>query len=190
MAETSGTGGIEEIGDLAEILREMAFDAWNAVPSEMRVAETVNALPLAASLQGPQAARRIFVPEADPYALIAAAGAPLRYAATDVAGLDLVRITAESPVGVLTYVDAASFTLVVAPAEVTLAGNVLRHDGPLEFQGPDADGWLSTKPDLPVDEMPDWDARIDAMHMGTTRLILMYKTFPSARVFTPNLVWF
>jgi hypothetical protein len=75
------------------------------------------------------------------------------------------------------------------PSEVPLE-QLLRCDGPVVFQEPDADGWLSTAPDLEVDDMQDWNDRLDALDAGNSRIVVVYKTFPSAQVFSPKTIWF
>ena len=181
---------IVEVGDLGDDLRVAAMEAWQIPESAMTRVPTALDLPVAAALQGPAKARRMFAAAVDPYRQAEDQGTPLLIARSAEVGLDLVRLHADTRLGRIHMLDTATFTMFSAPDDAALQGELLNLGLPVQFQAAEADGWASTAPELWVQNMADWTDRIDMRDQGDTRLYLLYKIFPGTRSFAPTLNWF
>lgn len=181
---------IIEVDDLGDDLRISALDAWNVPESAFKTVKEITDLPLAAAMQGPQGARRMFAQAADPYQYARDHEQPLRYAEIGQTGYDMVRCFADTHAGRIQVLDTASFLVFEAPADASLPGEILKLSGPVDFHAPDADGWASTAPDLRVQNMRTWQDRIDMWERGESRLYLLFKVTPGTRQYTPSLKWF
>ncbi|MEM1299520.1 MAG: hypothetical protein AAGH68_09585 [Pseudomonadota bacterium] len=181
---------IIEVDDLGDELRVSALDAWNVPESAMTTVKEFTDLPLAAGMQGPQRARQIFAPAADPYQYARDHELPLHYAEIAQTGYDMVRCFADTRVGRIRVLDTAPFVMFEAPADTALAGEILNLREPNSFHAPDASGWSSTAPDLRVQKMRDWTDRIDMREEDGNRLYLFFKVFPGTRQYVPFLKWF
>lgn len=178
------------IHDFADVLHVWALDAWQVESADMTACDKAIDLPLAAALEGPQASRRMFMPQVDPYAEAEKQGSAFHVARAEDVGIDLVRLSVMTPFGKLDVVDTASFTVFALPPEAQIAGGILSSSRPVEFQAPDAHGWRSTAPDLRVQSMQRWEDRIDLISHENTQLVLLYKVTQSSVVFTPSAHWF
>lgn len=181
---------IIEVDDLGDELRISALDAWNVRESAFNAVAEFTDLPLAAAMQGPPSARQMFAPAADPYQYARDHELPLHYAETAQTGYDMVRCYSDTRAGRIRVLDTAPFLLFEAPADAALAGEILNLSRPQSFHDPDPSGWSSTAPDLPVQNMRDWEDRIDMREQDGTRLYLLYKVFPGTRQYVPYLKWF
>jgi hypothetical protein len=186
-----GAGGSSLNGrDIGVFIRQMAWYAWRMPPDRLTEVSQVRDLPFEASIGGPQQARRVFTDDFDPYEHARNGSATLSVGRVQDAKVDFVRLRAETSIGPMAFVDSDSFVIFSAPQATTLAGTILRHDTEFEFHGPDADGWLTSAPDLQIRQMTDWYDRVDAVQEGQEMIYLIFKTFPGPRFYSPSPRWF
>jgi hypothetical protein len=177
-----------DAGPIAQKLRAMALAAMRTPPGALTMVGASTDLPLAAALVALPFARHAFRDGFSPYD---AAGAPgIGFARAGVAPVDMVRVDRATALGSMVVIDAASFMLISPPDQAPDVAAYLRLDTPPLFQGPDADGWLSTAPHLPVERCRRWSDRIDALDANGRRLLLLFKVDGGATVFMPSAVWF